>query len=118
QVPVAVASFPIVVTVAATAFAQNLDGGFTGTQPPAILTQFIQQITTDTLSVETTAVVPDGGTVLLGGLKRLSEGRTEFGPPILSKIPYLNRLVKNVGYGREVDNLLLMITPRIVINEE
>ena len=45
--------------------------------------------------------VPDGGTVLLGGLKPLSEGRNEFGPPVLSKIPYINRLFKNVGYGRD-----------------
>ena len=62
--------------------------------------------------------VPDGGTVLLGGLKRLSEGRNEFGPPMLSKIPYLDRLFKNVGYGREAESLMIMVTPRIIINEE
>ena len=56
--------------------------------------------------------------MLLGGLKRLSEGRNEFGPPILSKIPYLDRLFKNVGYGRETTSLLMMVTPRIIINEE
>ena len=70
------------------------------------------------MNVQTTVVVPDGGTVLLGGLKRLSEGRNEFGPPILSKIPYINRLFKNVGYGREAESILLMVTPRIIINEE
>ena len=57
-------------------------------------------------------------TVLLGGLKRLSEGRNEFGPPILSKIPYVNRLFKNVGFGREATSLMMMVTPRIIINEE
>ena len=31
------------------------------------------------VSVSTTVSVPDGGTVLLGGIKRLSEGRNEFG---------------------------------------
>jgi len=62
--------------------------------------------------------MPDGGTVLLGGLKTASEGRNEFGPPILSKIPYLSRLFKNVGYGREATSLLMMVTPRIIINEE
>ena len=62
--------------------------------------------------------VPDGGTVLLGGLKTLSEGRNEFGPPILSKIPYLSRLFRNVGYGREAQSLMIMVTPRIIINEE
>ena len=68
--------------------------------------------------VQTTVSVPDGGTVLLGGLKTLSEGRNEFGPPILSKIPYINRLFKNVGYGREAQSLMIMVTPRIIINEE
>jgi hypothetical protein len=56
--------------------------------------------------------VPDGGPVLLGGLKTLSEGRNKFGPPILSKIPYVNRLFKNVGYCREAQSLLIMVMPR------
>ncbi len=62
--------------------------------------------------------VPDGGTVLLGGVKRLSEGRNEFGVPILSKLPYINRLFKNVGIGRETQSLMMMVTPRIIIAEE
>jgi general secretion pathway protein D len=69
-------------------------------------------------TVTTTVSVPDGGTVLLGGIKRLREGRNEFGVPILSKIPYINRLFKNVGIGRTTDSLMLMVTPRIIIQEE
>jgi general secretion pathway protein D len=71
-----------------------------------------------TVSVTTTVSVPDGGTVLLGGIKRLSEGRSEYGVPILDKIPYLNRLFKNVGVGRETQSLMMMVTPRIIIQEE
>jgi general secretion pathway protein D len=70
------------------------------------------------VSVSTTVSVPDGGTVLLGGIKRLSEGRNEFGVPILSKLPYINRLFKNVGIGRETSSLMMMVTPRIIIQEE
>ena len=70
------------------------------------------------VSVNTTVSVPDGGTVLLGGIKRLSEGRNEFGVPILSKLPYINRLFKNVGIGRETQSLMMMVTPRIIIQEE
>src|SRR5207245_8357018 len=92
------------------------EGGAVG--QPVPFTQFLQQPTFNSISVQTTVNVPDGGTVLLGGLKRLSEGRNEFGPPILSKIPYIDRLFKNVGYGRETESLLMMVTPRIVINEE
>ncbi len=70
------------------------------------------------VTVSTTVSVPDGGTVLLGGIKSLSEGRNEFGVPILDKIPYLNRLFKNVGIGRETSSLMMMVTPRIIIQEE
>ena len=56
--------------------------------------------------------------VLLGGIKRLSEGRTEYGVPILDKIPYLDRLFKNVGIGRDTSSLMMMVTPRIIIQEE
>ena len=70
------------------------------------------------VTVNTTVSVPDGGTVLLGGIKRLSEGRNEFGVPILSKLPYINRLFKNVGIGRETQSLMMMVTPRIIIQKE
>ena len=66
----------------------------------------------------TTVSVPDGGTVLLGGIKRLQEGRTERGVPMLDKLPYINRLFKNVGIGRTTKSLMLMVTPRIIIQEE
>ena len=45
------------------------------------------------VAVVTTVSVPDGGTVLLGGIKRLSEGRNEFGVPLLSKVPYVESTV-------------------------
>lgn len=69
-------------------------------------------------SVSTTVSVPDGGTILLGGIKRLSEGRSERGIPVLSKIPYLSRLFRNVAIGRDARSLMLMVTPRIIIQEE
>jgi general secretion pathway protein D len=78
----------------------------------------LQQPSFTQVSVNTTVSVPDGGTVLLGGIKRLSEGRNEFGVPILSKLPYINRLFKNVGIGRETQSLMMMVTPRIIIQEE
>jgi general secretion pathway protein D len=70
------------------------------------------------VTVTTTVSVPDGGTVLLGGIKRLSEGRDERGVPLVSKIPYINRLFRNVGIGRDAESLMLMVTPRIIIQEE
>jgi general secretion pathway protein D len=78
----------------------------------------VQLPTFNFVTVTTTVSVPDGGTVLLGGIKRLSEGRNEHGVPVLSKIPYINRLFKNVGIGRTTSSLMMMVTPRIIIQEE
>jgi type II secretory pathway component GspD/PulD (secretin) len=104
--------FPIVVPVFPTTL-------LPGQGPnPIIFTQYIQQQATQSITVGTTVAVPDGGTVVMGGLKTVSESRSEYGPPILSKIPYLDRLFKNVAYGRESSSLLIMVTPRIIILEE
>lgn len=113
-VPGPVQLFPIVVPI----FPQT--GNLVNPNPsdPITFTQFIQQPVINTLFVQTTVAVPDGGTVLMGGFKRLSESRSEYGPPVLSKIPYLNRLFRNTGYGRETTSLLMMVTPRIIIQEE
>jgi general secretion pathway protein D len=78
----------------------------------------VQLPTFSYVTVTTTVSVPDGGTVLLGGIKRLSEGRNEFGVPMLNKLPYVNRLFKNVGIGRETQSLMMTVTPRIIIQEE
>lgn len=78
----------------------------------------VQLPTFEVITVSTTVSVPDGGTVLLGGIKRLVEGRNEFGVPLLSKVPYIDRLFRNVGIGRETDSLMMMVTPHIIIQEE
>ena len=85
---------------------------------PVVFTQFVQTPRQASITVQTEVRIPDGGTVVMGGLKRLAEARTEFGPPVLSKIPYINRLFKNVGYGRETESLLIMVTARIIVLSE
>ena len=78
----------------------------------------VQLPTVATVTVSTVVSVPDGGTVLLGGVKSLSEGRNMAGVPILNKIPYISRLFRNTGVGRETASLMMMVTPRIIIQEE
>lgn len=78
----------------------------------------VQQPSLATTNINTTVNVPDGGTILLGGIKRMREGRIERGVPILSKIPYVNRLFKNTAIGRETSTLMMTVTPRIIIQEE
>ncbi|MFT3883046.1 MAG: hypothetical protein QM703_25765 [Gemmatales bacterium] len=78
----------------------------------------VQQPVISTITLATTVMVPDGGTILVGGIKTMNEQRREFGPPILSKIPYVNRLFRNQSYGKSATSLMFMVTPRIIINEE
>ena len=84
----------------------------------ATITGTIQLPNTTTNTITTTVTVPDGGTVLLGGVKSLTEQRIEYGVPVLSKTPLLDRLFRNVGIGRNSQSLMLMVTPRIIILEE
>jgi type II secretory pathway component GspD/PulD (secretin) len=84
---------------------------------PHTLVQDLQRPQVNTLRFDTHLTIPDGGTVLIGGLKQVTEGRAEFGPPVLTKIPYTNRLFKNVGTVRETQNVYVLVTPRVIVNE-
>lgn len=95
------------------------DGGIP--QPPlptGPLNVTVNPTTANLLIANTTVNVPDGGTVLLGGFKFLAEERTEYGPPILSKIPYLSRLFRNVGWSRDGSTLIYLVTARVIMIEE
>lgn len=78
----------------------------------------IQLPTFNFTTVQTTVSVPDGGTGLLGGVMRGSEGSVERGVPLLDKLPYVNRLFKNRGIGREFNTSNMTVIPRIIIQEE
>ncbi len=78
----------------------------------------VQLPTFNATTVNTTVNIPDGGSVGLGGIDSVSEGRTERGVPILSKVPYLNRLFKNTGIGREVNSWRMRAHAKILIQEE
>lgn len=96
----------------------NPDGTVRNGETRTVRGTTVQLPTLATTTVTTTVSVPDGGTVLLGGIKRLREGRGERGVPLLSKVPYVSRLFKNVAIGRDAQSLMLMVTPRIIIQEE
>ncbi len=69
-----------------------------------------------TAAQRTSILVPDGGTVLLGGIKLVADAGKP-GVPLLSQIPYVNRLFRS-GTARPVrDELMILITPRIIIQE-
>jgi general secretion pathway protein D len=82
--------------------------------------QFVQQPAVTTLTVGKSFAVADGKTAVLrwGTRATTTLREADSGPPVLSKIPYINRLVRNVGYGQENETVLLLITPRIIVNAE
>ncbi len=84
----------------------------------AVAQQTVQLPTFNFTTVQTTVSVPDGGAGLLGGISRGSEGSVERGVPLLSKMPYLDRLFKNRGIGREFGTSNMTVIPRIIIQEE
>lgn len=67
-----------------------------------------------TIGVQTSVLVPDRGTALLGSYGRVSEGRTEYGVPGLGKVPYLGRGFRNVGYGRSITTGSVSVRVRVI----
>jgi type II secretory pathway component GspD/PulD (secretin) len=68
--------------------------------------------------VRTNAVIPDGGSIILGGMNAYWKQHTRQGIPFLSHIPFLGRL-----FGRDVTSdqkqtLLIMITCYITLFQE
>jgi general secretion pathway protein D len=78
----------------------------------------IELPTVTTQSLETSVSVPDGGTLLLGGQSISAEAEREMGAPILSKVPILSRLFDNRANVRDERTLLILVKPKIIINEQ
>ncbi len=68
--------------------------------------------------INTTVSVPDGGTVLLGGLKQVGEVEIDAGVPILSKIPILKRAFTNTTTVKDTQTLLILLRAKILIQQE
>lgn len=83
-----------------------------------IATATIQLPTQSSTQLYTSCSVPDGGTVLLGGLTIGGETENEMGVPILSKIPFLKRLFTNRSSATDENVLLILVKPTIIIEHE
>ncbi|MHC4265630.1 MAG: hypothetical protein ACYSUK_06820 [Planctomycetota bacterium] len=69
-------------------------------------------------TIRTRVNVPDEGTLLIGGQKLSREGQREAGVPILGKIPILGRAFRNKSQEREQDVLLVLVRPKVMLQEE
>lgn len=63
---------------------------------------------------ETTMIIHDGDTVVLGGLIQDQDTTTISSVPLLSQIPIIGELFKSRTHNRNRDDILVSITPHIV----
>jgi type IV pilus assembly protein PilQ len=68
----------------------------------------------DTKHVKTTALVENGGTVVLGGLFQQTDTDVVDKVPFLGDIPFLGNLFKSTTRVSQKTELLIFITPRVI----
>ncbi len=69
-------------------------------------------------SVDTTVIVQDRHTVVIGGLINDKLSDTVDKVPCLGDVPFLGRLFRNDSRGNEKTDLYIFITPRVIKNPE
>jgi type II secretory pathway component GspD/PulD (secretin) len=66
-------------------------------------------------NIKTTVTIPDGGTVLVGGLKRTVTQDAQVGIPSISRLPFLDFLLGRKGQARMQSNLFVLISSKITV---
>ena len=80
--------------------------------PPAQLGGGIPQVSKT--EVETTVMVKDSQTIVLGGLKKDNKTQVKKGVPVLMDIPYLGKLFSSTKDTIESTEIVIFITPHII----
>jgi len=68
--------------------------------------------------VRTTATVPDGGILLIGGLYRNVKFNAENGVPFLSDLPVIGRFFRWNTTDNAKSNLAILVSPKIILFSE
>lgn len=71
----------------------------------------------DTSLAETTVMVKEGTTIIIGGLKKDEKSDTTKQTPFLGKIPFLGNLFKSGTKTVDHTELIIMLTPRIITGD-
>ena len=80
--------------------------------------ELLARPTTLKRQIDTTVLVEDSSTIVLGGLIDNQVSVTEWKVPFLGDIPILGYLFKSEGKSTEKTNLYIFLTPRVVKNTE
>jgi len=82
---------------------------FTSSLAGSTLAVTIQLPELNVRTINTTVTVPDGGTVLIGGLKQIHEKERKAETPWLGSLPILSLLFKSEGRSEENESLMIMV---------
>jgi hypothetical protein len=99
-----------------TLVAPEFEGGAQG--QPVPFTQIVQKPRVERLTFDKSAILPDGATMAISLGKVTRETRVETACPVLSKTPYISRLFKNVRLDHETHNVVLLVTARVIVEEQ
>ena len=72
----------------------------------------------NTKEVKTKVLVENGGTVVIGGIYEQEEAATRFKVPVLGDLPVLGSLFKSAGREARRTELLVFLTPRVVLDSK
>jgi len=70
--------------------------------------------TVDTRRADTVALIKDGQTIAIGGLRKRQTSKDISKVPLLGDIPLLGNLFKSSSESTEISELVVLITPRII----
>ena len=82
--------------------------------PPSVGIGVTPTTSTDQETINSTVIVNNGQTVVIGGVYQMSKTVTNSGIPGLMSIPLLGWLFKSQNINHTKDELLIFITPRII----
>ncbi len=71
----------------------------------------------DTSLAETTVLVKEGSTIVIGGLRKEQEMTSYSGLPALGRIPFLGRLFSTNISTKTITELLIVLTPKLITGE-
>lgn len=84
------------------------------TAGPKLVGQTVQLPTIDVFDVQTSVIVPDGGTMLLGSIGRSSMSEAMRGVPIFGNVPGAGRLFRNRAIGQETSAGRATVSAQII----